>query len=173
MKYKVGRNELKECINEAIKSVLMEDMYDDIIAQAMSMSPSAQKAAMADMGAEEDDDETDYEDFDNEAPVGYDEMSDEELTALTNDNDPSTAKYRNAASILKQRKDLARDKKDILSGELVCPVGYKIVKDANGKPVDVVPAYKNFGKDSGGNAFNASDMRGYQQSRWGGGVSND
>ena len=177
MKYRIRKQELKECLTEAIKDIMLEDIYDDIIAQAEKMPGGAQKAALKDMGLEgfgdEEEDNMDYEKEIKDEPVGYEDMSDEELRSIiaAEKGNRDGAKYRYANKELIRRREFEKEKKDILNGEITCPVGYKIVRDETGKPVDVVPAYKNFGKRSQ-DAYSAQGLS-HVQPKWGAGVSSE
>lgn len=178
-KLKIRKNELKECITEAILRVISEDIdedwMDDLIAQAEA-DPAAKKAAaaaMKDMGDEgmgddgeeynpygdEGDEEEDS--VDKASKLDAENLSDEELMAIINDKSlsPYSRKMRAAKAEKKERDNALMDYKE----GLPLPYGFKMV---NGK---VQRAHTNVGR-SNDDAWSASGVGSdHKTFKWGGG----
>ena len=129
---RVTRKELNECIAEAIASYIREGWEDDVVNAALKDKGS--KAAAQFMKDFSDEKSGDSKKEKKEAWTSrVKEMDYDELVNIKKSNPTTSAAFIAANSELCARNEILKDKKDILSGEMIMPYGWEFNEE--GYPV--------------------------------------
>ena len=123
---RVTRKELNECIAEAIASYIREGWEDDVVNAALN-DPRAAAQFMKDFKDEKGG--TSAKEKKEAWASRVKEMSYKELENVLKTNPKGTGAYAAAISELTARKEILKDKKDILSGEMIMPYGWEFDED--------------------------------------------
>lgn len=123
---RVTRKELNECIAEAIANYIREGWEDDVVNAALN-DPRAASQFMKDFKDEKGG--TSAKEKKEAWATRVKEMSYKELEKVLKTNPKGTGAYAAAISELTTRKEILKDKKDILSGEMIMPYGWEFDED--------------------------------------------